>query len=204
MSYWEGAPVVSHQVVVSNVNDRHGDVDRHSRVLHDGDRVCGRSPTVERDVAEDQCHRESRRHMPSYHAQAPVTEMQKEVVLIPTVANHHRHHHVEQDAIVEFNVPREQEDIIHVPKIIPPGRLIHQAVEQIAQVPMITKVQMTAEVPQIKYVDHHTHVPVRKHCHVPMVTVAQMIAHVPSPRARRDEVVYQCHHIPSLVSSGLW
>jgi hypothetical protein len=141
MSYGEGALVVSHQIGVSNVNDRHGNNDRRSRVFHEGDRVCVRSPTVERDVAEDKCHRECRRRTPSYHAQAHVTEMQREVVLTPTVAKHHRHHHVKQDAIVKGKAPREQEDIIHEPKVIPPGRLIHQAVEEIVQVPMITKVQ---------------------------------------------------------------
>jgi hypothetical protein len=52
----------------------------------------------------------------------------------------------------------------------------------------------------IAYVDHRKHVPARKHPHRPMVTVTQMIAHVPRPRARRDEVVYQRHHIPRLDS----
>jgi hypothetical protein len=106
-------------------------------------------------------------------ADVPVPTMQQEVVLIPTVVNHYRHHHVEQDVIVDVHVPHEQEDIIHAPKIIPPEWLIRQAVEQIAQVAMITKVQKTVEVPQIECVDHHTHVPARKQRHAPMVTVAQ-------------------------------
>jgi hypothetical protein len=43
---------------------QHGGVDRQSRVLHDGGRVCVRSSTVEQDVAEDQCHIGCRHRLP--------------------------------------------------------------------------------------------------------------------------------------------
>jgi hypothetical protein len=51
---------------------RRSDIDRQRRVLYVGDRVCVRSPTVVRNVIEDQCHCESRPRAMSYVKQAPV------------------------------------------------------------------------------------------------------------------------------------
>ena len=37
----------------------------------------------------------------------------------PMVANHHRHHHVEQKLYVDVLAPHEMEEIAHAPKMIP-------------------------------------------------------------------------------------
>ena len=52
----------------------------------------------------------------------------------PMVANHHRHHHVEQKLYVDVLVPHEMEEIVHVPKMIPQKRVVQQMAEQIVGV----------------------------------------------------------------------
>ena len=51
--------------------------------------------------------------------EVPVPMAQEEIMHVPMVVNHHRHHHVEQEFIADVHVPHEKEEIIHVPKIIP-------------------------------------------------------------------------------------
>ena len=64
---------------------------------------------------------------------------QEEIMHVPMVVNHHRHHHVEQanlfrstdicfEHIVEVPVSRAQEEIVHVPAVVNDHR--HHHVEQ--------------------------------------------------------------------------
>ena len=44
----------------------------------------------------------------------------------PMVANHQRHHHVEQKFYVDVLVPHEMEEIVHVPEMIPQSKLLER------------------------------------------------------------------------------
>ena len=65
------------------------------------------------------------------------------------VANHHRHHHVEQKLYVDVLVPHEMEEIVHVPKMIPQKRVVQQMVEQIVGVPVPVTQEEIVHVPKI-------------------------------------------------------
>ena len=57
---------------------------------------------------------------------------QGNIVLMPTVVNHRRHHHVEQEVIFDVHARREKEEIIHASRIILQERVIQQTVDQVA------------------------------------------------------------------------
>ena len=59
---------------------------------------------------------------------------QEELVHVPTVVNHHRHQHFEQEVLVDVHVTHEKEEIMHVFKIIPRERFIQQTVEQVVEI----------------------------------------------------------------------
>ena len=58
------------------------------------------------------------------------------ITMVANLANHHRHHHVEQKLYVDVLVPHEMEEIVHIPKMIPQKRVVQQMVEQIVGVPV--------------------------------------------------------------------
>ena len=66
-----------------------------------------------------------------------------------TLINHHRHHHVEVDQIVDVTVPMEQEEFIQVPKIIPQKRIIQQHVEQVVEMPISRTQEEIVHVPKV-------------------------------------------------------
>ena len=61
---------------------------------------------------------------------------QEEIVHVPAVVNNYRHHHVEQNVIVDFHVPHEKKEIVQGPKMIPQERVFQRHVEQIVETPM--------------------------------------------------------------------
>ena len=65
------------------------------------------------------------------------------------VANHHRHHHVEQKLYVDVLVPHEMEEIVHVPKMITQKRVVQQMVELIVGVPVPVMHEDIVHVPKI-------------------------------------------------------
>ena len=58
-----------------------------------------------------------------------------EIVHVPTVVNHRRHHHFEQNVIVDDHVTHEKKEIVNVSRIIPQERVIQETVEQVLEVP---------------------------------------------------------------------
>ena len=61
---------------------------------------------------------------------------QEEIVHVPAVVNNYRHHHFEQNVIVDFHVPHEKKEIVQGPKMIPQERVFQRHVEQIVEAPM--------------------------------------------------------------------
>eukprot|EP00974_Lingulodinium_polyedra_P069133 6693475-Lingulodinium_polyedra.AAC.1 len=59
--------------------------------------------------------------------EVPVPMTQEEVVRVPKVVNHYRHHHVEVGQVVDIHAPYEKEEIVRAPRMIPQERIIQQA-----------------------------------------------------------------------------
>ena len=78
-----------------------------------------------------------------------------EIVHVPTVVSHRRHHHFEQEVIVDDHVPHERDGIVNVSKIIPQERVIQETVEQVLEVPVPMHQENTVRVPTV--VNHHRH-----------------------------------------------
>ena len=59
---------------------------------------------------------------------------QEEIVHVPTAVNHHRHHHVQVEQIVDVEVPQVKEELVHVKEIIQQKRMVQQMFEQVVEV----------------------------------------------------------------------
>jgi len=49
----------------------------------------------------------------------PVPQIVGEIVQVPTVVQHARHHHIEVEQIVDVHLPVQQEEIVQVSVVIP-------------------------------------------------------------------------------------
>eukprot|EP00969_Alexandrium_andersonii_P266222 11766497-Alexandrium_andersonii.AAC.1 len=66
----------------------------------------------------------------------PVSITEEEIVRVPTVANHHRHHHTHVEQIVGVEAPQVRAEVVHVPKLAAREPVRNLPVEAEVEVPV--------------------------------------------------------------------